>query len=128
MLIFIVCMLTHCTIYCANTAKANCRCVIVGHLGRRYVGISSVTKIFTIVEILKIYSKIFSNKNTRNCVLLYKFSLKKIFFYLFHKFSPHFHKNNSTISKNALVTLGIRHWGPLIIWLSPGLVKKREQL
>ena len=52
--------------------------------------VCSVTKVTTIVEILKIWSKIFSYKNPMNCSFLQKCSLFYLNFEFFHIFSPHF--------------------------------------
>ena len=56
-----------------------------------------VTRYSTIMEILKIRSKNFSNKNPTNCILLHKFSLFSLNFDHFHNFFHIFNKklNNS---------------------------------
>ena len=65
---------------------------------------NSVTKVSTILEILKIWSMIFRNKNTENCILKHKFSILK-FIWPFSTIFSSFLLKNSTISNNALVTL-----------------------
>ena len=52
---------------------------------------NSVTRISTIVEILKILFKIFSNKNPKNYILLHEFSLFLTQFWSFSHFFLHFH-------------------------------------
>ena len=67
----------------------------------------NVTRLFKIVEILKTWSKFFSNnKNAINWISLHKFSL----FYLILIISTIFFTfllKKYTISKNTLVTLGV---------------------
>ena len=62
----------------------------------------SVTRISTIVKILKIWSKIFCNKDTINCILLYEFSLFNKYLALFMYFSPQiFTKNFNNFQKRS---------------------------
>ena len=68
-------------------------------------GTSSVTRVSTIVEILKIWSKIFSNKNAITCILSHEFSFFCTIL-AFFTFFPTFLLKKSIISKNALVTQG----------------------
>ena len=71
-----------------------------------HIGVCAVTRVSTIVEILKIWSTIFSNKNSVNCILLHKFSLFSAILALFHNFF-HIFTKKFKLSKNALVTLGV---------------------
>ena len=59
------------------------------------VPVLSVSRVSTIVEILKILSKLFRNKNPKNYMNFHFFFLQN--FGALQKFSPHFHKKNSTI-------------------------------
>ena len=65
----------------------------------------TVTRVSTIVEILKIWSTIFSNKNSVNCILLHK-SIFIQFWPFIKNFSTFSFLKKIKLSKNALVTLG----------------------
>ena len=71
-----------------------------------YVSVCTVTRVSTIVEILKIWSSIFSNKNPVNSALLLKFSLFLHNFGLFHIFF-HIFTEKFKLSKNDLVILSV---------------------
>ena len=62
-----------------------------------------MTRVSTIVEILKIWATIFSNKNSINFTLLHIFSLFCTILALFHNFF-HIFTKKFKLSKNALVT------------------------
>ena len=64
-----------------------------------------MTRLSTIVEILKILITNFINKNPINCILLHKFSRFSLILIISTIFST-FLLEKLTISKNTLVTLG----------------------
>ena len=71
---------------------------------KKIAAFSTVTRVSTIVEFLKNWSTIFSNKNSINCILLHKFSLFYTILAIFHNFF-HIFTKKFKLSKNALVTL-----------------------
>ena len=75
--------------------KASSKRLALDMRGSKTDGEDNVTRFSTIVEILKICSTIFSNKNTVNCVLLHKFSLFYTILALFHSFFHIFTKNSN---------------------------------
>ena len=83
----------HYYLSCLYVEKLFGNCHDIGFLA------NSVTRLSTIVEILKFWSKIFSNKNQKNCILLHKFSLFFHNFVVFLNFFPTFSPKKYTISK-----------------------------